>query len=196
MTYKKISNDSLRVLCCISFAFSLFGFGCGDSGSDGSGAGGSPLMDGGIVQACVALSPPAEQPDLVLPPIFAEEIVTPGTVIEADFTVDGETRTAIVELADYWDLDEPPIGMERVQTGGNDTLSFAFSTDTAPRGRYFFRITLCADDCALGRVLFTLAPDPDNPNTRSDHYQRVVFEGNTEVRSDATCADADSIVVQ
>jgi hypothetical protein len=153
-------------------------------------------MDGGIVQACIALSPPAEQPGLVLPPFFAEEIVVPGTVIEADVVVDGETRTVIVELADYWDLDEPPIGTERVQTRGNDTLSFAFPTDTAPRGRYFFRITLCADDCALGRVLFTLAPDPDNPNSRSDYYQRLVFEGNTEVRSDATCADADSIVLQ
>ena len=196
MTYKKISNDSLPVLCCISFALSLFGFGCGNSGSDGSGAGGGPMFDDGIIQACVEQIPPAEEPNLVLPPFFAEDVVVRGTVIEADVGVDGETRTVTVELADYWDLDEPPIGTERVQTRGNETRSFAFPTNTAPRGRYFFRITLCADDCALGRVLFTLAPDPDNPNTRSDHYQRVVFEGNTEVRSNATCADADSIVVQ
>jgi hypothetical protein len=194
MTTKKISNDWLRLLCCIAFALSLFGFGCGDSGSDG--AGGSPTSDAGVIEGCFAIVPPTEEPDLVLPPFFAEDIVVPGTVIEADVRVDGETRTVIVDLADYWDLDDPPSGTEQRQTPGNQTLSFAFPTDTAPRGRYFFRITLCADDCALGRVLFTLAPDPDNPAVRSDYYQRVVFEGNTEVRSAATCLDADSIVMQ
>jgi len=101
-----------------------------------------------------------------------------------------------VEAANIWELDAPPLGSETVQTGGNQTLSFSFPTGPNTRGRFFFRITLCAADCDARRVTFTVVEDPDNPNERNDPYQRIVFEGDTEVDSRSTCLEPSSIVVQ
>jgi hypothetical protein len=83
-----------------------------------------------------------------------------------------------------------------VQTGGNQTLPFSFPTGLTTLGRFFFRITLCAADCDARRVVFTVVENPDNPITRNDTYQRIVFEGDTEVNSQSTCLEVDSITVQ
>lgn len=199
MTYAKFSCCSVRWLSVTSMALIVLGYGCGDSGS--GGAGGGPTLDGGVITGCVAAIPLAGEPDLLSPPVFPDAIVVPGTLLEGDVGVDGETREVTVELANYWDLEEPDSGKETKQTGGNQTLSFGFPTGSTRRNRYFFRITLCGNDCAERRAVFTLAPDPDSPPEfdpplRSRYYQRILFEGDDEVRNEATCLDADSVSIQ
>jgi hypothetical protein len=196
MTYEKLSHPP--VLVVLSFtALGLFSLGCGDSSAGaGGGGGGNITLDAGQGDVCISIGAPAEQPDLISGPTFAVDQISPGDPIEGDIVVDGETRTVTVEAANYWKLDEPPVGLETVQTGGNQTLPFSFPTGLTTLGRFFFRITLCAADCDARRVVFTVVENPDNPITRNDTYQRIVFEGDTEVNSQSTCLEVDSIVLQ
>ena len=195
MTHKKLSHPPVLVVLT-SAALSLFSLGCGDSGGGGSGGGGSIFLDAGQGDVCISVSPPKEEPNLILGPTFSPRIIDPGSPIEGAISVDGETRIVTVEATNIWDLDAPPLGSETVQTGGSPTLSFSFPTGPNTRGRFFFRITLCAADCDARRVVFTVVEDPDNPTERNDPYQRIVFEGDTEVASLSTCLEPDSIVVQ
>jgi len=197
MTYEKLSHPPVLVVLT-STALGLFSLGCGESsaGPGSGGGGGNITLDAGQGGVCISVGPPAEQPDLISGPTFALDQIRPGNPIEGDIVVDGETRTVTVEAANYWKLDEPPVGLETVQTGGNQTLPFSFPTGPGTLGRFFFRITLCAADCDARRVVFTVVENPDNPNTRNDTYQRIVFEGDTEVSSQSTCLEPDSIVVQ
>jgi hypothetical protein len=195
MTHEKLSHPSLLVVLT-STALGLFNLGCSDSSGGGSGGGGSIVLDAGRGDVCTSISPPREEPDLTLGPTFSSRQIDPGSPIEAAILVDGETRIVTVEAANIWDLDAPPLGSETVPTGGNQTLSFSFPTGPNTRGRFFFRITLCAADCDAQRVVFTVVEDPDNPNERNDPYQRIVFEGDTEVDSRSSCLEPDSIAVQ
>jgi hypothetical protein len=197
MTYEKLSHPPVLVVLT-STALGLFSLGCGDSSASGagSGGGGNIILDAGQGGVCISVGAPAEQPDLISGPTFAVDQIRPGDPIEGDIVVDGETRTVTVEAANYWKLDEPPVGTETVQTGGNQTLSFSFPTGPDTLGRFFFRITLCAADCDARRVVFTVVDHPDIPNARNDVYQRIVFEGDTEVSSQSTCLEPDSIAVQ
>lgn len=177
----------LGMIACAASA--LAGFGCGDSGGSSTDAG--PIVfDGRPVEGCITVVPPEEEPHLLSPPVFPTLVVLPGSNIQAEVRVDGETRVVMVELTNFWDLDAPPLGTETVQTGGNESITFTFATETSTRGRFFFRITLCADDCARSRVVFTQAPDHNEP------YERIVFEGDLEVRRTNTCFDLDSVAVQ
>lgn len=193
MTHEKLSPPSVLVVLT-STALSLFSLGCG--GESGGGGGGNIVLDAGVGDVCISVSPPREEPDLTLGPTFSSSQINPGSPIEGAILVDGETRIVTVEAADFWDLDAPPLGSETVQTGGNQTLPFSFPTGPNTRGRFFFRITLCAADCDAQRVVFTVVEDPDNPNQRNDYYQRIVFEGDNEVDSRSSCVEPDSIAVQ
>jgi hypothetical protein len=194
MTYHQLSHPSVLVVLT-STALTLFSLGCGDSSGAGGGGGGNIVFDAGPGDVCISVRPPPEDPDLISGPTFPDQI-SPGSPIEGDIVVDGETRTATVEVVNFWELDLPPLGSETVQTSGNQTLFFSFPTALSTIGRFFFRIILCAADCDARRVVFTLVEDPDNPNTRNDPYQRIVFEGDTEVESESTCLEPDSIFVQ
>ena len=195
MTYKKLSHPKVLVFLT-SAALSLFNLGCGDSSGAGGAGGTNSIFDAGPGDVCISVNPRPEEPDLISGPTFPLNQISPGSAIEGDIVVDGETRTVTVEAANVWALDAPPVGSETVQTGGNATLSFSFPTDPSTRGRFFFRITLCDADCDARRVVFTMVEDPDNPNVRNDPYQRIVFEGDTEVDSRSTCLDPDSVAVQ
>ena len=185
----------LQASLALLFAMSLLGAGCADSGGDDpSGTGGNIIVIPG--NTCTFVFPPEEEPTLISGPEFGPNEISPGMPVEAEIAVDKETRVVIVELTDFWELDQPPIGTETVETRGNETLFFSFPTTASTLGRYFFRITLCASDCDESRVVFTLLEDPDNPNQRNEPYQRIYFEGDEELRSEPTCLDPDSIVVQ
>jgi hypothetical protein len=195
MTYEKLYNAPVLVVVTAT-ALGLFSLGCGDSSSGEGGSGGRIVVDAGPGDVCVSVSPPREEPNLILGPSFSSPQVEPGAPIEGAILVDSETRIATVEATNIWDLDAPPLGSETVQTGGNQTLSFSFPTALDTRGRFFFRITLCAADCDVRRVVFTVVEDPDDPDTRNDPYQRIVFQGDTEVESQSTCLEPDSVGVQ
>ena len=195
MTSEKLCHPPVLVVLTFT-TLSLFSLGCGDSSSTDGGGGGNIVLDAGPGDVCVSVRPLPEDPNLISGPAFSANQINPGSPIEGDIVVDGETRTATVEATNFWELDLPPLGSETVKTGGNETLSFSFPTGSSTRGRFFFRVTLCASDCNARRVVFTLVEDPDNPNVRNDPYQRIVFEGDTEVDSESTCLEPDSIVVQ
>lgn len=193
MNLTKLSSSLLPYLLGL-LGLGLLGTGCGDSEGDPGGTGGSIVVIPG--NTCTFVLPPAEEPNLISGPDFGRDEISPGMTVEAEIEVDGDTRIVTVELMDFWELDSVPLGRETVETRGNESLFFSFPTTPDTLGRYFFRITLCKRDCDENRVLFTLLENPDNPNERNEPYQRIYFEGDTELRSEPTCLEPDSIVVQ
>lgn len=142
-------------------------------------------------QGCIQPSFPAEEPDLsaLQPPRFLTENtngqaqIDPGGTAEAEITVDGETRFALVELLDTSGLVDP-IAVQEVSTPGNQTLDLIFFTDIGTRfGRYYLRISLCGFDCDERTVVFDLNPDVNAP------YERTVIENGEVVSVETTCVD-------
>lgn len=174
---------------------SLLGTGCADSDGDPGGTGGTIVITT-TGDTCTVVLPPEDEPNLIAGPVFGPNEISPGMPVEGEIKVDGDTRIVTVELTDFWELDDEPIGRQTVETRGNATLFFSFPTYPDTLGRYFFRITLCERDCDESRVVFTLLENPDHPNERNEPYQRIYFEGDEVVRSQPTCHDPDSIVVQ
>ena len=179
-----------------------FALACGDSGGD-SGSGGSSIdLDGGI-RGCVAPTVPADQPSMPREPRFEQELLRPGTDIIVEVDVNGETESVRIELTNVHDRDATPIGVaEELTPGGDTTLVLTFPTELTVLGRFFLHVTLCGRDCATRRVIYTLAPEPDertgDPSELpiNQPYQRIVFEGTEEVSDEKTCVDLESVVVQ
>jgi hypothetical protein len=145
--------------------------------------------DGGVI-GCSQPSFPDDQPDLSVlqPPIFVTDapngqpVVTPGDPIDAEITVNGATRYALVELRDAWATDTVNYA-EEVDTPGNETISLILFSDPQLIGRYYMRITLCGFDCNERSVIFDI-----NPDVNSD-YERTLIENGEIVRVDRTCID-------
>lgn len=177
-----------------SAVLGLSGLGCGD---DGTAGGGNDVVVLEPVEgnACITRPPAPGDPNLIAGPSFPREIGR-GMPVEGEVTVDAETRIVTVDLANLWHLDAPPIGSQTVRTDDGGRLSFSFPTNIDTRGRFFFRITLCAADCAARRSVFTVVENPDTPDSRNDPYRRIVFEGDIEVENVGTCLEPDSVVVQ
>lgn len=166
----------------------------GDSGGDSRpvvvvNVGGA---DAGV-QGCIQPSFPADQPDLSRLPMQWPRFVTenangqavsrPGATIEAEITVNAQTRQAFVELKDAWS-DSPAVASTVIDTPGNQTLEVLLFTDPNQRsGRYYMKITLCGLDCDDGEVVFDINPDINSP------YERTVFEDGepVPVQVDSTC---------
>lgn len=181
---------------CLALLLTVGAAGCGSEPDGDSGFGGGIFIDGEFVSNCTAPVPPEAEPELLAAPSFEAEELPPGSSIEADIEVDAETRTVRVELVDFWQLEQPPLHEVTLETSGDETLFVSLPTDFDTRGRYFFRITLCADDCDASRVLFTIVEDPNDPDRRADPYQRLVYEGDTEIRRTTTCYKPDSVAIQ
>lgn len=146
--------------------------------------------DGGV-SGCIQPNFPANQPDLSLlqPPEFVTEndngqaTARPGNTVEAEITVNGQTRQAFVELKDAW-FDGAPVATAEIDTPGNEKLEVLFFTDVNQRfGRFYMKITLCGLDCDDGEVVFDINPDVNSP------YERTVFEDGepVPVQVDNTC---------
>lgn len=143
------------------------------------------------VQGCIQPTFPADQPDLsvVQPPRFVTEndngqaTARPGATVEAEITVNGQTRHAFVELKDAW-FDGAPVATAEIDTPGNQKLEVLFFTDLNQRfGRFYMKITLCGLDCDDSEVVFDINPDVNSP------YERTVFEDGepVPVQVDNTC---------
>jgi len=182
-------------LLCFVLAFALssvVAFGCADGGSSGGsgGSGGSgSAPDGSVFTSCFALQPPPEQPHLSSAPMFASSAVFPTFPVEAEVGVDAETRTMKVQLQDAIFRDDPPAGTVERQVNGAQTFSLTFPTDERTEAFFFMEITLCADDCNEQRFVYTF--EGDFPRT----YERVVFEGNSEVERRETCIEISTVLV-
>lgn len=143
------------------------------------------------VQGCIQPTFPAGQPDLsvVRPPQFVTDndngqaTARPGATVEAEITVNGQTRQAFVELKDV-SFDGAPVATAEIDTPGNQRLEVLFFTDpNQPFGRYYMKITLCGFDCNDDEVVFDINPDVNSP------YERTVFEDGEPVpiQVDSTC---------
>lgn len=162
---------------------------------DGGAADDRPVIvinpgDAGTV-GCIQPNFPAEEPDLspLTPPRFLTENsngqaqIDPGGMVEAEITVDAETRFALVELVDSGTL-SGVITSDEVSTSGNQTLDLVFFTEQNQRfGRYYMRISLCGFDCNERTVVFDLNPDVNAP------YERTVIENGEVVSVETTCVD-------
>lgn len=200
MTYKTSFAGLRPLLCTAALALALAALGCGSSG-DSTGTGGS-IDAGGSISGCVAAVFPAEQPAMLNEPRFEQDVVLPGQDIIVELDVDQDTREARIELRDVWNRDNPPIGLVTEPTSGGTTLTLTFPTELDTRGRYFLHVTLCADDCDASGVLYTLAPEIDDPSNNplnlpiNRPYQRIAFEGDAEISNESTCLDVSSVVIQ
>lgn len=154
--------------------------------------------------ACVQPAFPSAEPDLIVfaPPRFllttsqaqqstsGQAIVRPGELIEAEITVNEATRRVIMELTDAWS--PLVIHREELTTVGGRTEVLNFFPDNQNRGRYYMKLTLCADDCDDERVVFDIFECPDQPTEpcgTDAFYRRTVFTGVEAIREDATCVD-------
>jgi len=146
--------------------------------------------DGGV-QGCIQPNFPADQPDLsaLQPPRFVTEndngqaTADPGDTIEAEITVNGQTRQAFVELKDAW-FDGAPVATAEIETRGSEKLEVLLFTERSQRfGRFYMKITLCGLDCDDTEVVFDINPDVNSP------YERTVFEDGepVPVQVDRTC---------
>lgn len=200
MTYETRFAGSLPLVSAAAVALGFAAVGCGST-SDGTGTGGRFEGDASI-SGCIASIFPSEQPAMLNEPRFAQDEVLPRQDIIVELDVDQDTREARIELQDVWNRDNPPLGVATESTTGSTTLTLTFSSGLETRGRYFLYVTLCADDCDSSRVLYTLAPEIDDPSNPPANlpinrpYQRIVFEGDDEISNESTCLDVSSVVIQ
>lgn len=170
------------------------------------------LTDGGLGGGgCVQPNFPLEQPDLsifavprfLLTTLRAQQsstgqsIVDPGDPIEAQITVNSETRKVMVELADAWGPQRVIDSLE-VDTTGNRTIDLFMFSELADRGRYYMKLTLCGADCDARQVVFDLIECPLQQVTNercgiNAPYQRTVFEDREVVQVDNTCIDLGAV---
>lgn len=165
-------------------------------GSDGSGERPPVVVmnigggDGGV-RGCIQPSFPSNQPDLssAQPPQFVTDnengqaTARPGATVEAEITVNRETRQAFVELKDAWS-NGAPVATAEIETRGGEKLEVLFFTNPNQRfGRYYMKVTLCGLDCDDREVVFDINPDVNSP------YERTVFEDGepVPVQVDNTC---------
>lgn len=143
------------------------------------------------VGGCIQPTFPANQPDLSVlqPPRFVmdsgngQATARPGQTLEAEITVNAQTRYAFVELKDAW-FDGAPVATAEIDTPGDQTLEVLLFTDRNQRfGRYYMKITLCGADCDDKEVVFDINPDVNTP------YERTVFDDGEPVPAqvDSTC---------
>lgn len=201
MTYKTTLASSLPLLCTAALALGFAAFGCGSSGDSGTPT--IITIDAGTsISGCVSVAFPPEQPAIMNEPRFERDVVLPGQDIVVELDVDRDTREARIELQDVWNRENPPLGVATESTGGRTTLALTFPTELDTRGSYFLHVTLCANDCDSSRVLYTLAPEIDDPSNSPSNlpinrpYQRIVFEGDDEISNEPTCLDVSSVVIQ
>ena len=148
-------------------------------------------------RGCIQLPFPSDQPDLdpLHPPRFllttssaqnstsGQAVVNPGDPVEAEITVDGETRQVLVELKDVWN-ETPALVSEEFDTPGNQTLDvILFSRLEERPSRFYMRITLCGFDCDERQVIYDKGADIN------ENYMRTVIEDGEVVRVDNTCID-------
>ena len=171
---------------------------------------------------CIQPTFPAEQPDLSVlrPPRFliggsttqttfgAQLQTTPGSLIDAEITVNSATRRATVELTNAWSP-EQVIFVEQLEAGGSETLPLTLATTESTRGRYYMKVTLCGFDCDEREVIFDIHACVDDGAEReacsiNGTYERTVFEDGELLQTDSTCIEfggepdvgSGSIVVQ
>ena len=155
------------------------------------------FIDGGVGRGCIQPPFPSDQPDLdpFNPPRFllttssaqnstsGQAVVNPGDPVEAEITVDGETRQVLVELKDVWN-ETPALVSEEFDTPGNQTLDVILFTRLEERpSRYYMRITMCGFDCDERHVIY------DKGTDINENYMRTVVEDGEAVRVDNTCID-------
>ncbi|MGB8330712.1 MAG: hypothetical protein WCE62_11350, partial [Polyangiales bacterium] len=145
---------SLTLFACLSIAV----VGCGSDGDGSGGVGGQGGTGGSGPLGCIQPNFPADQPDLSVArrPIFlltnaisqqstvGQAQVDPGDPVEAEVTVDAETRQVIVELANAWitgEQDREVINTETFETSGNETIGVLLFSPATVRGRYYMRLT-------------------------------------------------------
>lgn len=200
MAYKTTFAGSLPLACAAAVALGLTALGCAST-SDVTGTGGRFDADASV-SGCIARVFPSEQPAILHEARFERDVVLPGQDIVVELDVDRDTREVRVELQDVWNRENPPVGVATEPTSGGTTLTLTFSTDLDTRGRYFLHVTLCADDCDTSEVLYTLAPEIDDPSNNplnlpiNRPYQRIAFEDDAEISNDSTCLDVSSVVIQ
>lgn len=155
-------------------------------------------IDGACLEGCFLILN-SDEPDLVIGPTIDAVSQPPGSTVELDLFVDGDTRVVKATLMDAWRLATPAQGMSETATQntlGNEELQFAIQIDTV--GRYYVDLELCGDDCDALRVVYTLNRRNAGPGSDAinDGYERIVYENGVPVRSKLTCTQIDSIVIQ
>jgi hypothetical protein len=196
MTYISVSSvRRLRVLlagCVVSLAFSA----CGESSSGddiGGDAGVLPPLTGCLLRVF------SDEPDIIGFPSIKERTLSPGSTVEFSVLVDSETRMVKATLMDAWRLrstPQDPSETVMMPTAGDEPVDFAIPIQTT--GRYYVDLELCASNCDRLRVVYTLnrANAGEESTAIGDPYERILFEGDEEVRSTFTCAPPDSVAIQ
>jgi hypothetical protein len=82
----------------------------------------------------------------------------------------------------------------RATTGG----ALEFAIPIATTGRYYVDVVVCGGDCADSRVVYTLDRRNAGPGSDAinDPYERIVYQGEEELRSSFTCDNPDSVAIQ
>jgi len=139
------------------------------------------------------------EPDVIVFPDFAQRSVAPGSDVEFTMLVDDDTRQVQATLMDAWRLQSAnPMGPSETVTQATTGGALQFSIPMPNTGQYYVDLVLCGSDCTSSRVVYTLnranaGPDSDAIN---DPYERIVFNGDTEVSSSFTCRHPASVAVQ
>ncbi len=195
MTYISVAglvrwpNLLAGAVLCVAVAACGGSSGTGDGGSGGSGPVG-PM-------GCLVTQFRGE-PDIVVFPDIAAQSLNPGSTVEFTMFVDDETRQVQATLMDAWRLRDTPQGQSetviRATTGG--TLEFAIPITTT--GRYYVDVVVCSGDCTDSRVVYTLNRANAGPGSDAinDPYERIVYQGEEELRSSFTCDNPDSVAIQ
>jgi hypothetical protein len=146
---------------------------------------------------CLVTNFPGE-PDILSFPNIPPETLFPGSTVEFSLLVDDETRQVQATLMDAWRLREQAQGQSETSimatTGG--TLQFAIPIQTT--GRYYVDLVICSGDCEDSRVVYTLNRANAGPGSDAinDPYERIVYEGEQELRTSFTCDHPDSVAIQ
>ncbi len=183
-----MASRQVRQALTLCLSLCVTAFGCGDPKRTQSG----PVVlfpDSGVPRGCVQPLFPEDEPDMLFAPVFESISVQPGQTVEAEVTVNAQTRKVRVELSNAWS-DVPPIATQDTETPGDDSVPLSFPTMDKQQGRYYLRVTLCGGDCNLRMVVFGLDPDI-NAN-----YERTVIERGTTIKAESTCIRPSSVLVQ
>jgi len=163
-----------------------------DGGNSGDGGSGPTGPMGCLVQQF------SGEPDIIVFPDISAESLNPGSAVEFTMFVDDETRQVQATLMDAWRLRDGSQAKSetviRATTGG--TLEFAIPIERT--GRYYVDVVVCSGDCSDSRVVYTLDRANAGPGSDAinDPYERIVYEGEDELRSSFTCDNPDSVAIQ
>jgi hypothetical protein len=139
------------------------------------------------------------EPDVIIFPYIAAEEASPGSTVEFTMFVDDDTREVQATFMDAWRLrDSPPAFPSETVTMATTGGALEFAIPIQTMGRYYVELVLCSGDCNDSRVVYTLnrANAGAGSDAINDPYERVVYQGDQEMRSSFTCDNPDSIAIQ